>query len=327
MADLNERGQIILISAFVLAVIFVSLALVVNSAIFTENLASRGEVSGSSEALVYQHQVEQSVGEAMAFANHYNYSDASALTDSIRDSISYIGSRGGIQQARGGQLVNVSYDTHETGTRIADNASGGSTFAGNGTAPDPWQLAENVDETRNFLIRVTDKTALNSPGPSAFAVVVNETGTADTVWRLEIAADGSKVQIDVSNDTDTVSCEYAVSSNFKIDVTRGIVGGEHCSALNRVGNSGDPMWFGANIPSGSSYNITFENGHDIVGNYSMVIQGSGNPEVASNLEDSPTVGDPYYTSAIYQTTVNYTYVTPNVAYETKVQVAPGEPAS
>ena len=49
MADLKgERGQILLIAAFALAVIFIALGLVVNGAIFTENLASQGDASGGS---------------------------------------------------------------------------------------------------------------------------------------------------------------------------------------------------------------------------------------------------------------------------------------
>jgi len=317
MADLTERGQIILISAFILAVTFVALALVVNSAIFTENLASRGEVSGSSEALVYQHQVEQSVGEAMAFANVYN---TSGLSDSVKASISDLGTRGGIQQAREGQLVNVSYVSDDQGKRIADNQSSWSTFESVANL-DKWNLAENVDETRAFVI-TTDETSL--PSGDRFKVEANE--SISSVWEMELWQSSSTVHVDVTTAAgDNAQCDVDISGagTFEIDVTRGVVAGERCHALTRAGEDGDSMWFGAG--TSGSYDINFENGDQISGNYSMVIDGGS--VNATTVAGTPSTGTPFETDAIYQTTVHYVYVTPNVAYETEVQVAPGEPPS
>ncbi|MEF8907354.1 MAG: hypothetical protein V5A13_05805, partial [Haloarculaceae archaeon] len=47
----RDRGQIILVTAFALAVAFVALSVVINGAIFTQNLATRGDTAGGGDAL------------------------------------------------------------------------------------------------------------------------------------------------------------------------------------------------------------------------------------------------------------------------------------
>ena len=68
----GDRGQMIIVAAFVLAVSIVALALILNSAIFTQNLASRSGSSGTTEALAERSSVEQGVGDLMY---HLNYED------------------------------------------------------------------------------------------------------------------------------------------------------------------------------------------------------------------------------------------------------------
>lgn len=320
MADLTERGQILLIAAFALAVTFVALALVVNSAIFTENLASRGEVAGSSEALLYQHQVRQGVGGAMAFANIYNESNLAA---SLRESISDVGRIGGLQQATAGQLVNVSYRGQTGGTRIADNESGWSTFEGQ-SGSDDWQLGDRVDRTRKLQI-TTDYGELPSSSDK-FKLVANESGTDTNIWSVEIWKSSPNVVIEVDPVSGSpAECRHDVftAGEFQIDITKGVVNGERCHALTRTGTAGTPMWF-ANGLSGTSYNISIENGDQIRGNYSMVItpRGSWN---GTHLATTPSPGSPFRSDAVYSTTVDYLFVTPGVDYEAEIRVAPGEP--
>jgi hypothetical protein len=326
MADLSERGQILLIAAFALAVTFVALAVVVNSAIYTENLASRGEVAGSSEGVVYQHQIVQSTGEAIGFANRYNYSSPGMLEDSLEQSLSTIGRLGGAQQARGGQLVNVSYVGETIGTRIAENASGGSTFLENSGSREDWQLAEDVDRTRNFQIEA-HKSGLETSQSSAFSVIANESNTNDDIWQMWIYRDGIGgdflVEVEPADGGSAETCRFGTSGidEYDIDVTDGTVNEQRCHALTRSGTTGRQMWFGTGIPSSNSYNITFQNGNDIQGNYSLVIQGTAN---TSNLAPSPTNVAPFETEAIYDATIDYVYLTSNIRYQTEIRVAPGE---
>ena len=57
----DESGQIIIIAALLLAIIFVGLALVLNSAIYTENMARRGDTS-TAEAMSTESVTEERLG-------------------------------------------------------------------------------------------------------------------------------------------------------------------------------------------------------------------------------------------------------------------------
>lgn len=333
MADLRDergaRGQILLIAAFTLAVIFVALALVVNSAIFTENLASRGEIAGGSDALTYRHLVEESVGEAIAFANVYNHSGpGSPLEDSLKESVSDVGTQGGNHSAMGGQLVNVSFVASSSGSRIADNDSGGSTFE-SATGGGDWQLADDVERTRRIHVRTSRSDLPGSEGTS-FTLHANRSGTDDGVWNVSIWEDGSNAVLKVQTPGgDEATCRRAApfSEQFDIDVTGGVVNGERCHALTREGPNGEPRWFAAGITAGAPYNVTVENGGNIEGNFSMVVapQGSWNDTHLNDGHDPLNPAEPYRTDAVYGATVEYVFRTTQVTYETEIEVVPGEP--
>jgi len=114
----EDRGQILLVAAFALAVIFVAMALIVNSAIFTENLASRGETSGSDGALSMRADVATSVGAGVEAANRNDNGSVGELTDAVSASVRNISRQTGRQSARSGRVVDVSYQSATEGARI-----------------------------------------------------------------------------------------------------------------------------------------------------------------------------------------------------------------
>lgn len=329
MSD-GERGQIILIAAFTLAVTFVALALVINSAIFTENLASRGETSGSSEALYYQHQVRDAVGDSITYANVHNHSDlpvGTGLSDTVEDGVEAFAVQGSAQQAVGGGVVDAEFDGTTDGTRLASNASGGSTFLSASDSTD-WKLAEHVQGTRNFVIEVSDTGELHDgSAAAAFRVELNNTGAPDKDWNVSIRRTGAlpyEVVVETQTPGGTVGdCRVAVSSPseeaLSVDVTGAVVGDEHCPALERLVPGGDSMSWATGM---ASYNVSFEHGDRIEGNYSLVVRPRGVQE-SGNFDAFPT--DPYATEAVYSARVRYVYRTANVAYDAFLEVAPGDP--
>jgi hypothetical protein len=78
MASVNsirprDRGQLILVTGLTIAVILVMLVLLLNTVIYTENLATRGIDSGSGDAVEYRATVAGSVGELIERENeHYD---------------------------------------------------------------------------------------------------------------------------------------------------------------------------------------------------------------------------------------------------------------
>lgn len=329
MADLSgrDRGQIVLIAAFILAVTFIILAIVVNTAIFTENLATRGGVSGSAEALQYQHELNDTVGTVIVSANADNNASASttSLEANVSDSVTNISDQSGRQQASMGRVVNASYESETFGFRIAQDNGTDRAFtsaAGDST----WQPATDVDRTRNFEMNVT---AIDGN------FVLDLNGTSDRSWNMTLSGSGLNT---AANDIDleverpgvgSQECTRTIEDqDFTVDVTGGTFDGEPCHAL-RLTNDGDRMWLASGISGG--YDITFDGDTGTVeGTYAFVIDGGGNPQDATgNVSDrTGTTGtppnEPYYKDAIYEVEVTGAYVTSEVGYETGIRVAPGE---
>jgi len=323
VAHLNgdERGQIILIAALALAVTFIGLALVVNSAIYTQNLASRGEVAGSNDALEMRAMMETNVGRGVIAANRYNHSTQTTLETGVRESIRSVSTQTERQRVTSGTLVNVTLAGAPTyGTRIAQTNT--SLFeSGEATPSANWMVRERVtrpgdgtNATRRFVINATQ---LPSSG-SEFVVIANGTG-GNPKWTMRVWGDvgpSGTVNVEIDTPSGTQTCAVPIEEPYAhIDVTGGTVQGEPCLALQ--GGSFDGR-FAHGV--GDEYNITFESGNQIKGNYSMVVRDS---TPANTLDTAPA--SPFSTIAIYNATVQYRYDTSNLRYEAKIRVAPGEP--
>lgn len=316
----DERAQIILIAAFAIAVTFVALALVVNSAIFTENLASRGESTGSDDSLVVRHEVGQSVGEAIAHANTYNTSGEREQAVNVTESVVTIDRSITRQQSANGKIVTIDGPTSfDNGTRIRDNASGGSSFL---NATDPtgntrpnWTVADGVDDTRAYQMTIHEVASggNNYGGSRADEFYVNLTDGSDT-WHMNVTnRSDNKYYVGITGPSWSGTCTVDDSvDEFTIDLTRGVVGGEPCPYMNFSSGISTP------------YDITYNNSDEVTGNYSLVISNddysNANLSTVSGVDD-----DPFTSHAIYAATVTYRYDGSALTYNTSVRAAPGEP--
>lgn len=318
MADLSpgsrgvDRGQLLLVTAFALAAIFLGLAIIVNSAIFTENLATRSENVESTEALEYRHEVAQFTGNIVEFANENNNTGEPSIWRNVSDGVRDINDYSGIQQAESGEAIALELEGSTNGSRISQPDV--SAFESNETSED-WTLATGVTRTRAFEID-----ASTIPG-SGFTVVANDTDNSDDEWELTIDSGAVTVSRDGGP---SESC--SVGTVETVDVTGATVNGEVCPALQDTAD-GETLRFAAGIDS--EYEIRFENGGDIEGTYSLVVdntstslRGSSNPNYADRDEPGTR---PRVTPAMYSAIVGLEYETPQLEYQTDVRVAPGEP--
>ncbi|MDS0282983.1 DUF7261 family protein [Haloarcula onubensis] len=333
MAHLDDRGQIILVAAFALAVIFVAMALIVNSAIFTENLASRGETAGSEGALSMRADVAAGVGAGVEAANRNNHSSDSALTDAVRTSVGDISLQTGRQSARSGRVVDVAYQSSRSGERIYQ--SDGTAFS-NETGTAAYVVAAGVSRvdgangTRAFEIEADTISATDNS--TAFEIRAQESGLTsgnENSWRARVwnvtGSDTVHVRTLKNDGGSTVveDCEVTKDSPgpaVTIDVTGGTIDGEGCDAL-ATAPDGESFHFSAGTGVGTtgSYDLSFANADKISGDFSLVVHDDGLlslPSLGPSLESSP---------ALYDVTVRYTHYTADLRYETDVRVAPGEP--
>lgn len=328
--DGGDRGQLLLVAVLVLAASFIVLALVINSAIFTENLATRADVAGSEEALEYRAEVIDGVGTVITDANEDPDIETSPeLRDYVQDETEQVSSLAGLEQALRGGVTDFGVQDETVGDRIAQD-NGTRNLTANDSSPD-WTPADNVNRTRNLAFEFTRvETTLSLPDTDSFQVTLDD-GSGE--WTVSFR---DEVDPDVSSDETAIVVERPdgteakcvrngpnATRNLTVDVMAGTANGEPCHALRRL-SDGTQMRFGTNI--GTPYDISFENGDNADGRYSMVIEG-GAPASSGELAPDQNPDYPYATPGIYDVTLSYTYQTHAVTYETDVRVAPGEEGS
>lgn len=304
----EDRAQVILVAAFSLAVAFVALSVVINGAIFTQNLATRGDTAGGGDALQQRQQAEQMVGDMLEHTNA-NYSGTTDITGEFRSAVSDLSNASGFQQSVAGRAVDYTHLSASNGTRVYQDSPDNFT---NASAGDNWTVAENVDNTRQFDITITDTVELEPPGNKPFAVNLTDTSSSDT-WLLAIAEESGTLNLTATYtdapDSFSATCTAPEppSQEVGINITAGLFAGQPCEALR----------FARNVSGGTdelgTYDIRFNNTENIEGTYQLTV-------------DTTSVGDaPNDEPAVYSATVEYTYRTANLVYETDIRVAPGEP--
>lgn len=302
----RDRAQIMLVAAFSLAVAFVALSVVINGAIFTQNLATRGDTAGGGDALQQRQQAEQMAGDLLEHANA-NYSATTDTAREFRSAISDLSNASSYQQSVSGRAVDYEYVGASNGTRVYQDSPGNfrnTSGAGN------WTVAESVDNTRRFDINVTDTGKLEDPGDDPFAVTL--TNSSGDTWRLVLSKDSNiTLTTTYADGSDSFSRSCTVSgtpSDVTVNVTAGLFAGEPCAALR----------FARNVSGGTdelgTYDIRFNNTENVEGTYSLTVDNTA-------VTSDPPNDEP----AVYSTTVEYTYRTANLIYETDIRVAPGEP--
>ncbi|WP_235681715.1 DUF7261 family protein [Halorubrum salinarum] len=308
----EDRGQIILITGLTLAVLFVAVVLLLNTVIYTENLATRGVDAGGAEAVEFRDgSVEDLAG--ILYREHRNGS-ANATAPFLASAERYGRTVGGLR-ARDGVVadVRVNASTVDSGHFIAQNE----TDAGfrNMTAPDgttaDWTVAGGVNRTRNYRLTV-DSTSVATSAGAAFTVVADGAGGNWSVSLSNDAADA--IDVTVRNETDTVSETFLHDSgeNVTIDLTAGTVDGQRFPALvwaEGVQNGSEPY---------DSYDVRYENGTEARGTYHLVVDER---DGTSPLTDSSR---PYVVEGIYSVEVEVLHRTPGLTYGDTVRLAPGE---
>lgn len=311
MADLDgpgDRAQILLVTALVLGMMFVTLALILNSAIFTENLASRGETAGGDAVVQYHGDVERSVGAVLAYEDRNvsagdDHDDVAARVETaVNDTDDVLAKR----HAKTGALSNVSMVDRRDGARI--HQSDGTRNFSDGDGRADWTVVEDVERTRAFRLNVTGASSTCTPFADCFTVSVSN---ASHSWDLSVRDTGSQVELEVENVSGGTETCATPGSAATVDVTAGTLAGEPCPALSF-----------ADAPTGAS-DVEYRNADEIAGTYSLVVD---NESVATSPPAHFGAGsDPTVRPTLYDVTLAYEYETDDVAVDGELRVAPGEP--
>jgi len=288
-----ERAQIILVGAFALAVVFVALALVMNAAIYTENLATRSESAATADAHAFHRGTTTVAEDAFQYAHEVNDSDHAGLERNVTQALDAYYNVTRTQQAAGGQLAEATVGSTTRGTNITDDTG---TFEGPSEF-DRWTLASGVTSTRKFQMQID---TLTLPSTEEFRVIAGGTST----WYLNVSYDGTEYDIGVVESGTYTKCDSTTLEDISIDFSAGTVNGNDCAALNLHEVTG-------------SYVLEFDNSSEVEGEYQVIVN-------AEETYTSADLDDPETDPVLYSMEIDLIYWTPELEYQSTIRVAPGE---
>jgi len=304
----RDRGQIILIAGFTLAVTFLALALIANTAIFTENLATRGDTTGSSDALLFRHEVEESAEDTISYLNENNVSDLPEKAETnIEENLSVQTS---VKSARQGRVVDVGVDPSSAVVEARLSQENNSRAYTNATGEANWTLARNASQIRNaeFNVSTDDLENVTKENRSRAFNFLVENESSNGFWNMTVyepksASEDMNVTVEDEGGLITTCSESSANGYIVINVTDATVDGLSCSGLN----TGFP---GQNTTS-------FQNGDKIAGNYSINLSQAEDVRESDYNESANPVAE----VEIESLTVSFTYETDSLRYETEFEVA------
>lgn len=301
VASYRDRAQLILIGSLAIAVVLIGLTILLNSVIFTENVAESDAIQVTGDVDEFLTETRHSTQDLALRVNHaQEYDSLSQLEGNMqRNFTNYSRVLGETHADTGSVYVNVTYDgAPSVGRRVAQTSDG--EFEKNGS--DTWSVygagskyvgwfamnvdVDNVSESQHFALRVTNESG------STLAITMKQSG-GDLLVNSTI--DGNHVS--------NTSCVPA-DTRVYVDVLGGQALTGSCS-FNTTDFLAQPYT-----------DIRFVNGSAAYGQYAIVVNNDDNLEVAS----CPVADEPCQAPAIWEATISMKYETGDVAYHSTQDV-------
>ncbi len=305
----DDRGQLLLVGALALAVVFVALALLLNTAIYTGNLATRDAGVEAAPAIEYASESRHAGTDAIASVNRRNNTSATDLNRAFNATMGRWDDLASYHRAVAGDAADVDVAGTTNGTRIQqDDAS--RNFTNESSAAD-WTVVSGVSGVRSMQFTVERSTLTDDPtdllADDVFYVTVTSGAGTRSVFVYDTPS-GPEIEVDDGGTTTTCAVGSVTDGTFVIDVPNESVGGASCPALGAVDDT-----------SGST-SIEYDDGGAASGTYTMVVDEPPSALSLSGLNAGS--GSPYWTYAIYNATFNVTYRTGELDYGATIEVEP-----
>jgi hypothetical protein len=290
----RSRGQIILVAAFALALIFVSLALILNTAIFTENLATR-ETADGHDALDLQQAVAET-GDVLLRETNRDGGSETVLTETYRDRIKNYSDIENVHAVARGSIRDIFVRQTHNGTYI-NQSNNGTIEDDDGTST--WQVTANTTDVRAMTFNMTAA----EPGTP---FELNATNGSST-WTLSINESSNTFYVTLNTlSGDTVE-ENVTEDSLDIQPTNGSIDGERWPELQFQDAFEGPfeMWIA--------------NGSNASGTYQMTVD-TPEGEIGDDGYDQSV--DPHKTEAIYNATLGLELSREDLEYRANVTIEP-----
>ena len=313
----DDRGQLLLIAALAVAVILVGVALLLNAAIFTENVATRETGADGREAISIREATVADIGELIERENERE--NETDVTDRVGDGIDAMVPLLEREHIRHGIVVDLERQGIDEGERIEwDTDVNSDDFTVERIVDDEpvdepeWTLLTDVNATRGFTLTInrTTLTTLDEPNGTqlennAFGIEFTNTSVSQYVYE----DDGEVVVAQVSDGSVEHRCSIASADKVTVDLT-----GDRLETDEEMTRCHRGLWPTSDSSDIDTIEIT--NGDSAGGEFSLTIDD----ESAAASEDELT-NEP----AVYAATVDFRYTSAELDFETHIEVAPGAP--
>jgi hypothetical protein len=320
--DGRDRGQLILVTGLAVAVTLVALVLLLNTVIYTQNLATRGTGIEDGEAVGFRGEVVEGVGDVLDAENRQEYDEAGKVRDNVTAGVSRYDALVSRYYAESATVA----DVEDEGMALTDgslvhqtNASRNFTNA-DGDAGD-WTLVSDAGDggspgVRNATFTVSGEN-LSDSRSSAFSVRVDDGSNQWDVYLYDSTGTDA-VTVAVQNGSESTPHDVCSVSGPEatVDISAGTINGSACPEL---------VWAtGVAAP----YDVTFRNPTEAIGIYSLTVAtptGSATDVETTNLAGPGEGASPRWAHAVYATEFDVHFQTTDLEFHTMLRVAPGEP--
>ena len=286
MADVTaparrDRAQLILVSGLMIAVTLLVLVLLLNTVIYTENVATRGIDSDVGEAAAFQVTLDEEIERIVAQQSEYgNTGDWGHFEANVTSGVDLLVRHYANQSIERGHIADADADLIQ-GVRVAkqDDEPGG----------DSIELGKNVSRAHEFSISV-DNDTLSETDDTPFALEAGD-------WHLEFNRTAGGMNL---SDSEGNSCELQDVETVHVDLINETVTPNGCEDLQLFGDDGVPP------ASEEAFDVDIQ-WNDTNPRISYVLVASG-PDLESDHDSAEWF--------IYETIVEITYISPELRFET-----------
>lgn len=329
----SDRAQLILVGAVAIAFIVLGLAVVFNTVLYTENVASTGAASAPRDAQLTNAEIEVGVKGLIARTNvEGKWQTPTEARDQTKQNVSSY-SDGLLRVSGAATPAVVSVRTIDS-TEVVGGISGsdkigaaihhtdGQEFRSNLGVQD-WTVVDGAAPIGGFNMTIKASSLAGEGSGDEFRLVWNATETNDnfSVWVYEDDTSGD-VAIRTVNDSTAPATSFptgatecvldgADTENVEFDFSDGrILNHSDCSGMLNVS---------AGVPSAAKRSLSFFRGGSASGWYTLVVNDES--AVGSSVTDNTGAASiipsdsPYYTDAIWEIKLLVTYESGQVSWE------------
>lgn len=289
MASVNDRGQVLLLGAIVVAVTFVTLSVVLSGTLYSATITKTAVAdAGSDHTRSVLLDVRDDGATALQSAVERHPADERAQENAIRATVAALDDYYRRYYAQRDAAVRIDVDGVDTGDYVSQSSG---SFAYDGDSDGvrettDWSITDGQQRVRDMSVTVR--------GGTGQTRLVFDDGTEQ--YTITLGANG-RVEVDWPG-TGTTVCQSSGSRPVEVDISESSVDGTHCGALA----------FGSALDS--TYDIRVEDGDAIDGSYRLTTE--------RNARGTTT------TQRVYAVDIAVSYRTAAVDYDGTVSTAPGE---